>query len=157
MRKLNLKRSRTEDVQSLDLDSFTEFFLQIAHNVFYCKEKRVRSSVIEQMETLLKHMQKAMLYKGEPVNIYEDPDYVVGLDKARLKELNRQIVTDPAMPVPDGYYKVYEKEQFYEHTLPDYLAVKESQRVAAETLDAIVADIFGIHLLEARAYTAVVP
>jgi hypothetical protein len=36
------------------------------------------------METLLKHMQKAMMYKGENTALYEDPEYVVGKDKIRL-------------------------------------------------------------------------
>ena len=61
------------------------------------------------------------------------------------------------MEVPDGFYKVYEKEIFYEYTLPEYLPIKESTRVVTEALDGIINDIFGIHFLEPRAYAAVIP
>lgn len=30
-------------------------------------------------------MQKAMLNKGENTSLYENPDYITGLDKARIK------------------------------------------------------------------------
>jgi hypothetical protein len=40
------------------------------------------------MEALLKQMQKTIMYKGENTGLYEDPDYVVGMDRARLRELN---------------------------------------------------------------------
>jgi hypothetical protein len=40
------------------------------------------------MEELLKIMQKTILYKGENIGLFQDPDYVVGLDKLKLKELN---------------------------------------------------------------------
>jgi hypothetical protein len=61
------------------------------------------------------------------------------------------------MEPPEGFYKVYEREMFYDYSLPDYLPVKESSKVATETLDSIIFDIFGIHFLEARAYSAVIP
>ena len=61
------------------------------------------------------------------------------------------------MPIPEGYYRVYEKELVTEYSLPDYLPIGESKRVAVEVLDELLNDLFGVHFLEARAYTVVVP
>ena len=52
------------------------------------------------------------------------------------------------MEIPDGFYKVYEKEQYFEYSIPEYIPVKESQRVAVETLDSLINDLFGVHILE---------
>jgi hypothetical protein len=54
------------------------------------------------------------------------------------------------MPIHDGFYKVYEKDMIYDYSLPEYLPVKESKKIALETLDSVINDIFGIHFLEAR-------
>lgn len=64
---------------------------------------------------------------------------------------------DPTMEVPEGFYKVYEKEQYYDYSLPDYLPISESKKIAVETLDTFIFDLFGLHFLEARAFTTVVP
>ena len=61
------------------------------------------------------------------------------------------------MEIPLGFYKVYEKKMHYEYTLPDYLPIKESERIAAEVLDGFLNDIFGVHTLEARGFPVVVP
>ena len=61
------------------------------------------------------------------------------------------------MDIPEGFYKVYEREMIYDYTLPEYLPIKDSLRVATETLDHLFFDIFGLHTLEARAYPSVVP
>lgn len=64
-------------------------------------------------------MQKAVLYKGQAqggnsaadyIQIYEDPEFVVGQDRAKLRHLNRELEHDPGMELPQGFYKVYEKE-----------------------------------------------
>lgn len=61
------------------------------------------------------------------------------------------------MEIPEGYYKVYEKELVMEYSLPDYLPIKESKRVGVEVLDDLLSQLFGVHFLEPRAYTVVVP
>lgn len=114
-------------------------------------------SVIETLEQLLKHMAKSMLHKGENVQLYEDPEFVVGQDKQKLKYLNNMIRKDPAMEIPEGFYKIYEKELFQTYTLPEYLPISEGKRIALETLDSLVSDIFGIHFLEPRAFPMVIP
>ena len=52
------------------------------------------------METLLKHMQKAVMNKGENTALFEDPDFMVGQDKQRIRELNRQVQEEPGMEMP---------------------------------------------------------
>jgi hypothetical protein len=52
---------------------------------------------------------------------------------------------------------VYEKDLVYDYSLPEYLPIKESKKIATETLDTIIFDIFGLHFLEARATPVVVP
>lgn len=44
-----------------------------------------------------------------------------------------------------------------DYSLPEYLPVSESKRVAVETLDDVVNSLFGIHFLEARAYPVMTP
>jgi hypothetical protein len=61
------------------------------------------------------------------------------------------------MDIPDGFYKVYEKEQFFDYSLPEYLPIPESKKIAIETLDNLIFDLFGVHYIEARAFTTVVP
>lgn len=61
------------------------------------------------------------------------------------------------MEIPEGYYKVYEREMLFDYSLPEYLPIKESKRVSLETLDDLLSDIFGIHFLEARGNATVVP
>jgi hypothetical protein len=61
------------------------------------------------------------------------------------------------MEIPEGYFKTYEREMVFDYTLPDYLPIKESKKIAVETLDNIVFDIFGLHFLEARGFPLVIP
>ena len=158
VRLINLKqRRKREELSSVDQEGFTQLFLQMAHTIYYGKQKRQTLAVIEMLELLVQHMAKAMLYKGESVQLYEEPDFVVGVDRQRLKELNRRIREEPNMSVPDGFYKVYEKDLCMEYTVPEYVPMRESQRVAVEVLDGVLWDVFGMHWLEARAKGVVVP
>jgi hypothetical protein len=61
------------------------------------------------------------------------------------------------MEIPAGFYKVYEKEVRMDYTLPDYLPIKESKKVALETLDFVLNDLFGFHFIEPRAEATIVP
>lgn len=61
------------------------------------------------------------------------------------------------MDIPDGFFKVYEKEIKMNYTLPEYLPIKESKKIATETLDFIMNDLFGFHFIEPRAEAIIVP
>lgn len=79
------------------------------------------------------------------------------MDKVWLRELNQQVLVDPNMEIPEGFYKVYEKEMVFEYNLPEYLPIPESKRIALETLDDLLSDIFGVHFLEARGHATIIP
>jgi hypothetical protein len=61
------------------------------------------------------------------------------------------------MDIPPGFYKVYEREMKFDYTIPEYIPIPESKKIAVETLDNIIFDIFGIHFLEARGFPTVIP
>jgi hypothetical protein len=82
----------------------------------------------------------------------EDPLVVSGvLDNKMIMELNKRLARDPTFQLPEGYQKVTEKEIENKYTIPAYFNIKESKRVAVETLDYIMFQALGIHLLEPMA------
>jgi len=50
--------------------------------------------------------------------------------------------------LPDGYQKVSEKEIENKYVVPPYFNIKESKKIAIETLDNLMFLALGIHLLE---------
>ena len=66
-----------------------------------------------------------------------------------LKEINKRVKENPDLIIPEGYYKVVEKEQIMNYHLPDYLIIPESKKVVIEVLDQIFSENLGFHLLEA--------
>ena len=66
-----------------------------------------------------------------------------------LKEINKRVKENPDLIIPEGYYKVVEKEQIMNYHLPDYLVIPESKKVVIEVLDQIFSENLGFHLLEA--------
>ena len=73
---------------------------------------------------------------------------LVFADRKVIKELNQRIEADPKYPLPDGYYKVKEKEIKYEYKLNDYQGIPESVIMATEILDELINAKFGIHIME---------
>jgi hypothetical protein len=61
------------------------------------------------------------------------------------------------MDIPEGFYKVYEREMIFDYTIPEYMPIKESKKLAVETLDNLIFDVFGIHFLEPRGFPQVIP
>ena len=66
-----------------------------------------------------------------------------------LKEINKRVKENPDLIIPEGYYKVVEKEQIMNYHLPNYLVIPESKKVVIEVLDQIFSENLGFHLLEA--------
>ena len=66
-----------------------------------------------------------------------------------LKEINKRVKENPDLIIPEGYYKVVEKEQIMNYHLPDYLVIPESKKIVIEVLDQIFSENLGFHLLEA--------
>ena len=57
-------------------------------------------------------------------------------DRELLKELNRRVRENPDCIVPEGYVKVYEKEQNFKYEVPETVALVagESYKVGIEIL-----------------------
>ena len=60
------------------------------------------------------------------------------LDNKMIMELNKRLARDPTFQLPEGYQKVTEKEIENKYTIPAYFNIKESKRIAVETLDQIM-------------------
>lgn len=80
--------------------------------------------------------------------LYEEPDTTTIGDQELLKELNKRVRINPDQLVPEGYYKVTEKEQILTYCLPDYISIKEEQKICIELLDYILNEAVGAHFLE---------
>jgi hypothetical protein len=71
--------------------------------------------------------------------MYDDPDQVTFLtDKSVLNELNIKILEDPSYPLPDGYYKVQEKEMNLKYRIPSYLEIPRSAKISVEIIDELI-------------------
>ena len=82
------------------------------------------------------------------VSLYEEPDIIPFADREVLKELTDRVKKNPNYPLPDGYYKVKEKEVVYDYGIQEYQGVSESVIVALEVLEEFIFAKFGIHTIE---------
>lgn len=100
---------------------------------------------------LLQHNEKVTKQRGQSTILYEDPDITSIGDQEILKELNKRVREQPDFILPEGYYKVAEKEQIFKYELPSYIAqgMSISKVVALETLDTFFSEALGFHILEA--------
>jgi hypothetical protein len=67
--------------------------------------------------------------------LYEDPDITTIGDMEMLREMNRRVKDNPDYILPEGYYKVVEKDQNFNYQIPEYMQIAESKKIAIETLD----------------------
>lgn len=100
---------------------------------------------------LLQHNERVTKGKGLSAILYEDPDVTTIGDQEVLKELNKRLKDQPDFILPEGYYKVQEKEQVFSYKLPWYISqgIGEAKTVALEVLDQIMSEKMGFHILEA--------
>lgn len=80
--------------------------------------------------------------------IYEEPDIVSYADWEMLNELNSRVTKDHSYPLPDGYYKVKEKEVIYDYIIPTHSGLPESLILSLEVLDEILFEKFDFHFIE---------
>ena len=81
--------------------------------------------------------------------LYEDPDTTTVGDQDVLKEMNRRVKENPDILLPEGYYKVYEKDLVHNYEVPDFVDISESSCICIEVLDSILFETMGVHFLEA--------
>lgn len=97
------------------------------------------------------------MYAGKETRFYDDPDFVAGTDRKLVYQMNQKLKKDPNFEPPEGFYKVYEKDLTFSHTLPKNPAIKESRKIAIEYLDDFLNKLFGFHFIEPRAIIGQVP
>jgi len=140
---------RKSEYHSLNYEGFVQLILQIAH-LLYTREPHDFSHLppVEHLRELLNKFRYAAKSRGESTLLYEDPDITFITDKDVLRELNFKILDNPQYPLPDGYYKVQEKEMKMYYELPEYYNVTEPQKICTELVDELVNYLFGFHYLE---------
>jgi hypothetical protein len=72
--------------------------------------------------------------------LYQEPDYSILGDRDIVRELNKKLLNNPSLELPEGYKKVQEKDLVLHYKLPDYFDIPESHRVSTEILDSIFFD-----------------
>ncbi len=63
--------------------------------------------------------------------------------------MNRRVNENPDFIIPEGFYKVTEKEQIFNYHIPQQFDIPEEKKIAIEVLDQIVFEAVGVHFLEA--------
>lgn len=146
---VSTKMMRKSELHSLNYEGFVQFILQVSH-LLYTRPPNDLSHLppAEHMRELLKRFRSAAKSRGESTLLYEDPDITFVTDKDVLRELNYQIIENPNYPLPEGYYKVKEKEMKLYYELPEYYEIEESEKICVELLDEYFDNFFGFHFLE---------
>ena len=135
VRLINNKNQRKQDTTTLTYQAFLELMPQIAFVIY--QQTLSHLSMPEMLMRLLQHNERVTKAKGLSAILYEDPDVTTIGDQEVLKELNKRLKDQPDFILPEGYYKVQEKEQVFSYKLPWYIAqgIGEAKTVALEVLD----------------------
>ena len=104
----------------------------------------------ETLRALIKQFEDATRSRGNSTVLYDDPDATSAADAGLVKALNEKLAKDPNYPIPEGFVKQLEKTPVLDYRIPADVAkqLKPSKVAAVETLDHILNEAFGIHLLE---------
>ena len=67
-----------------------------------------------------------------------------------IADLNAKVRDNPDYILPEGYFKVFERDQVARYELPESVmnVVSEKEKVAVELLDEILHASLGFHILE---------
>jgi hypothetical protein len=84
--------------------------------------------------------------KVVPGSYYKEFDYGVG-DREIIQTLNKRLLNEPNIEMPEGYRKVQEKDLKVEFKIPKQINIKKSVKVALELLDSLLFQSFQVHLL----------
>lgn len=92
----------------MNFNLFLELQPQVAFLLF--SKTLPHLSLPEMMMKMLQHQERATKLKGQSTILFEDPDHTTIGDYEIIKELNRRVKENPDFILPEGYYKVQEKE-----------------------------------------------
>lgn len=146
---VSTKMMNRSELHILDYNGFIQFILQVSHLV-YTRDPHDLSHLppVEHIKELIKKFRMAAKARGESTLLYEDPDITFITDKDVLRELNYKILENPNYVLPDGYYKVQEKEMKMYYQIPEYYDISEGEKISLELLDEFMVHLFGFHFLE---------
>ena len=146
---VSIQMMKRSELHVLDYNGFIQFILQVAH-LLYTREPHDYSHLppVEHIKELIKRFRNAAKARGESTLLYEDPDITFVIDKDVLRELNYKVLENPNYPLPDGYFKVQDKEMKLYYELPEYYEITEGEKIWIELLDDVILNIFGFHFLE---------
>ncbi len=108
MRLLNLKNFKRQDISALSFNHFMDLIPQVAY--LACSKTMSHLSLPDMIMSLLSHFEKATKAKNQSTILYEDPDTTTIGDMEMLKEMCRRVKDNPDYILPEGYYKVVDKE-----------------------------------------------
>lgn len=75
-----------------------------------CSKNLSHLSLPDMIMQLLFHFEKVTKAKNQSTILYEDPDTTTIGDMEMLKEMNRRVKDNPDYILPEGYYKMVDKE-----------------------------------------------
>ena len=143
-------KRQSSETSAVDFPQFPDFLVQVALHL-YSRPPQDLSYLppAASFLSLIGVFKSTWKAKGKSTVLFDSPHLMRG-DKDILAQLNGQIGRAPNMELPEGYRKVTVREVELRYDLPTETGLREGFRVALWTLDEMVQDIFGIHLLEPR-------
>lgn len=131
----------------MDYPGFKELFSQIALYM-YSKQPNDFSHLpaLYSVERLLGFMREHLRSKNLSTDLFDEPDPGTG-DRDIVRKLNALLVENPEIPIPEGYTRIQYLDPVLVYRVPVFLGVSESYRLAYETLDSILGEALGFHVL----------
>ena len=91
---------------------------------------------------LLYYFEKGAEARGKPTILFVDPGNVPNPfdDKEVLNALDKRLIDNPELRIPEGFKKKVEKTPVYEYRVPDFVKniTKESKVIATEIMDKML-------------------
>jgi hypothetical protein len=132
------------DLSSVDFRGFTGLITQVACRVA-SKSAAASWPPALQLKLLMLHFRSSV--QGIALDLFDEPDPGRG-DKEVVRRLNIQLRSDPDAEMPEGYRTAQEQDIEARFAVPQCLALAEGWKIGLETLDMLLHDGLGIHILE---------
>jgi len=138
------KVAQQHDLASVDFQGFTGLVTQLACCIA-AKGPAASWPPALQLKQLMLHFRSNV--QGIALDLFDEPDPGHG-DKEVVKRLNAQLRTDSEAEIPEGYKVAEEQDIETRFAVPQCLTLSEGLTVCLETLDLLLNDGVGIHILE---------
>ena len=141
-------RTGREENAKVDYEGYLGLIIQVAMYVFSRppKDMSVYPPAVS-VKALFDLFRTASSENGVSIKFYDEPDPGAG-DRDIVRKLNQMLLKDPTAQLPDGYRKVVDKELEVRYAIPDTVLLSDSAKVSLCVMDDLLADLFGLHVLE---------